>query len=180
MSVHVLEVETGRDHQDLGLVEQLGDLLRGPLRALVLGGHPRLGRLLHELLADGMDARVERGDGPGPVGTGAGLVGDWALLWMLRRVPGRTYLRASAFAALAAYPIFLLVPDYGAKLGLVVLLGLLNSGWYAIPKAGLYAALPGRSGAAVAVGGIGVVVLFAPRCPFTGTLSASRIVSFGS
>ena len=41
------------------------------------------------------------------------------------------------------------------KLVLVALLGLLNSGWYAIPKAGLYAALPGRSGTAVAVGGIG-------------------------
>jgi MFS transporter, FSR family, fosmidomycin resistance protein len=47
------------------------------------------------------------------------------------------------------------VPDYGTKLVLVGLLGLLNSGWYAIPKARLYASLPGRSGAAVAVGGIG-------------------------
>jgi MFS transporter, FSR family, fosmidomycin resistance protein len=41
------------------------------------------------------------------------------------------------------------------KLVLVAVLGLLNSGWYALPKAGLYASLPGRSGAAVAVGGIG-------------------------
>jgi len=92
------------------------------------------------------------------VWTGAGLAGDWLLLWMLRRVRGRSYLRVSALAALAAYPTFLLVPGYGAKLGLVALLGLLNSGWYAIPKAGLYAALPGRSGAAVAVGGIGGLV----------------------
>jgi hypothetical protein len=37
-------------------------------------------------------------------------------------------------------------------------LGLLNSGWYAIPKARLYETLPGQSGAAVAVGGIGGLV----------------------
>jgi len=88
------------------------------------------------------------------VWTGAGLIGDWALLWLLRRVSGRRYLRASAVAALAAYPAFLLVPGYVGKLALAALLGLLNSGWYAIPKAGLYESLPGRSGAAVAVGGV--------------------------
>jgi MYXO-CTERM domain-containing protein len=37
-------------------------------------------------------------------------------------------------------------------------LGLLSSGWYAIPKAGLYTAFEGRSGAAVAVGGAGGMV----------------------
>jgi len=37
-------------------------------------------------------------------------------------------------------------------------LGLLNSGWYAIPQAALYESLPGRSGAAVAVGGVGGMV----------------------
>jgi MFS transporter, FSR family, fosmidomycin resistance protein len=87
--------------------------------------------------------------------TAAGLVGDFLLLWVLRRMHGRRYLRASALAALAVYPAFLIVPHYGTKLVLVALLGLLNSGWYALPKAGLYASLPGRSGAAVAVGGIG-------------------------
>jgi FSR family fosmidomycin resistance protein-like MFS transporter len=89
------------------------------------------------------------------VWTGAGLAGDWLLLWVLRRARGTSYLRATALGALAVYPLFLLVPDYGTKLVLVGLLGLLNSGWYAIPKARLYASLPGRSGAAVAVGGIG-------------------------
>jgi FSR family fosmidomycin resistance protein-like MFS transporter len=89
------------------------------------------------------------------VWTVAGLASDWLLLWVLRRMPGRRYLRASAVATLAVYPAFLIVPDYSAKLVLVALLGLLNAGWYAIPKAGLYASLPGRSGAAIAVGGIG-------------------------
>jgi FSR family fosmidomycin resistance protein-like MFS transporter len=44
------------------------------------------------------------------------------------------------------------------KLLLVAVLGLLNSGWYAIPQAGLYGSLPDRSGIAVAVGGIGGIV----------------------
>jgi MFS transporter, FSR family, fosmidomycin resistance protein len=88
------------------------------------------------------------------VWTGASLVGDWLLLWMLRHVSGSRYLRASALAALVVYPAFLLVPGYGAKLALAAALGLLNSGWYAIPKAGLYESLPESSGAAVAVGGV--------------------------
>ena len=61
-------------------------------------------------------------------------------------------------SALVVYPAFLLVPGYGAKLALAAALGLLNSGWYAIPKAALYEALPGRSGAAVAAGGVGGLV----------------------
>jgi FSR family fosmidomycin resistance protein-like MFS transporter len=87
--------------------------------------------------------------------TGAGLLGDWLLLRVLRRVDGLRYLRRSALAALVLYPAFLLAPSPGLKLALAAVLGLLNSGWYAIPKARLYAAMPGESGAAVAVSGIG-------------------------
>jgi len=89
------------------------------------------------------------------VWTGAGLVGDWLLLAVLRRMDGLRYLRLSALVSLAVYPAFLAVSSPGAKLALAAVLGLLNSGWYAIPKARLYEALPGQSGAAVAVGGIG-------------------------
>ena len=88
------------------------------------------------------------------VWTGTGLVGDWLLLHVLRRIDGLRYLRLSALASLALYPAFLVAPSTALKLGLVAVLGLLNSGWYAIPKARLYASLPGESGAAVAVGGI--------------------------
>jgi FSR family fosmidomycin resistance protein-like MFS transporter len=88
------------------------------------------------------------------VWTGAGLAGDALLLAVLRRVDGRRYLRWSAAAALVVYPAFLLTTSAPAKLALVALLGLLNSGWYAIPKAGLYRALDGRSGAAVGVAGV--------------------------
>jgi MFS transporter, FSR family, fosmidomycin resistance protein len=89
------------------------------------------------------------------VWTGAGLVGDWLLLPVLRRTSGARVLRVTALFALAAYPAFLLVPGLAPKLVLLAALGLLNSGWYAIPKAWLYDALPDRSGAAVAVGGLG-------------------------
>jgi MFS transporter, FSR family, fosmidomycin resistance protein len=92
------------------------------------------------------------------VWTGASLLGDWLLLPVLRRMRGVRYLRLSALLAVAVYPAFLLAPSYGVKLVFAAALGLLNSGWYAIPKAGLYDALPGRSGAAVAVGGVGGLV----------------------
>src|SRR3712207_7198471 len=42
------------EHEDLHPVEQLADLLRRPLGALVLGGHPGLRRLLDHLLARGV------------------------------------------------------------------------------------------------------------------------------
>ena len=87
--------------------------------------------------------------------TGAGLVGDAALLVVLRHVDGRVFLRGTAVLTAAVYPAFLLCPGVGAKLALAALLGALNAGWYAVPKARLYDALPGSSGAAVAVGGLG-------------------------
>jgi len=67
------------------------------------------------------------------VWTGAGLAGDWLLLWVLRMMRGARYLRLSAAAAVAVYPAFLLVPGYAATLALAAALGLLNSGWYALP-----------------------------------------------
>jgi MFS transporter, FSR family, fosmidomycin resistance protein len=89
------------------------------------------------------------------VWTGTGLVGDWLLLPVLRRTTGARVIRVTALLSLVAYPAFLLIPGPAPKLVLLAALGLLNSGWYAIPKAWLYDALPDRSGAAVAVGGLG-------------------------
>jgi FSR family fosmidomycin resistance protein-like MFS transporter len=92
------------------------------------------------------------------VWTGAGFVGDVALLPVLRRVDGMTYVRGTAAVTLAAYPAFLLVSEPAVKLVLLAALGFLGAGWYAIPKAALYDALPARSGLAVAVGGAGGLV----------------------
>jgi FSR family fosmidomycin resistance protein-like MFS transporter len=81
------------------------------------------------------------------VWTGAGLLGDFMLIPLLERVKGLQYLRVSAAIVLVLFPAFLLVPHWNVKLLLVGMLGILNSGWYAIPKGQLYAAMPGRSGA---------------------------------
>lgn len=89
------------------------------------------------------------------VWTGAELVGNWVLLRLLRRTGGGRVLRGTALVSLGAYPAFLLVPGAAAKLGLLVVLGLLTASWYPVAKAWLYDALPDRSGAAVAVGGLG-------------------------
>lgn len=88
------------------------------------------------------------------VWTGAGLAGDALLLLVLRRFSGLSYLRASAAAVAVVYPALLLTPGFVPKLVPLALLGLLNSGWYAIPKARLYEALPGQSGSAMALGTI--------------------------
>src|SRR5680860_242654 len=58
--VDVVERDTARQHQDLGVVEQLADLLRRARGPLMLGCHPRLCRLLDQLLADRVHAGVER------------------------------------------------------------------------------------------------------------------------
>jgi FSR family fosmidomycin resistance protein-like MFS transporter len=92
------------------------------------------------------------------VWTGAGLLGGVGIVVLLRRVAGLRYLRASALAALLIYPAFLLVPGAGAKLVLVAALGLATAGWYSIPKARLYAALSGQSGAAITLGSLAGVI----------------------
>jgi FSR family fosmidomycin resistance protein-like MFS transporter len=80
-----------------------------------------------------------------------GVIGDLVLIPLLERVSGTRYLRLSAALVLAAYPCFLVTGPLVLKLALVGLIGLLRAGWYAILQARLYAALPGRSGVAVAV-----------------------------
>jgi len=92
-----------------------------------------------------------------------GLLGDALLLPVLGRVSGLRYLRWSARLMLLAFPAFLLLPWLEGKLMLLALLGLLNSGWYAIPKAQLYGAIPGRAGAAMAIySGFGAVTGLVP------------------
>jgi FSR family fosmidomycin resistance protein-like MFS transporter len=79
-----------------------------------------------------------------------GLVGDLALIPLLERVRGLSYLRVSALATLALFPAMLLVPEFWQKLVLLGLIGFFNAGWYAILQAQLYGSLPGQSGTALA------------------------------
>jgi MFS transporter, FSR family, fosmidomycin resistance protein len=85
------------------------------------------------------------------VWTAGGLVGDFALLVIIRRVSGSMHLRVTAGVALVVFPAFLLAPGLWPKVVLAGLLGAIRAGWYAIPKAQVFAELPGRSGAAVAL-----------------------------
>jgi MFS transporter, FSR family, fosmidomycin resistance protein len=85
------------------------------------------------------------------VWTAGGLVGDFALLAILRRVSGSTHLRVTAAITLVVFPAFLLAPGLWPKIVLAGVLGAIRAGWYAIPKAQVFAELPGRSGAAVAL-----------------------------
>jgi MFS transporter, FSR family, fosmidomycin resistance protein len=82
---------------------------------------------------------------------GAGLAGDAALVWALRRVRGLTLLRASAAAAVALYPGFLLVPGIGLKLLLLGALSFATAPWYPLLQARLYGSLPDSSGIAVSL-----------------------------
>ena len=88
------------------------------------------------------------------VWTGVGLLGNLLLIPLLERVRGLRYLRLSAVVELALFPVFLLVPPTWAKLLLLGLLGLFNTGWYSILKAQLYSAMPGQSGTVMAVGNV--------------------------
>ncbi len=85
------------------------------------------------------------------VWSGVGLLGDALLIPLLERVRGLTYLRYSALVMLFLFPAFLLVPWFPAKLAILALMGLGNSGWYAILKGQLFSSLPGQSGTVMAI-----------------------------
>lgn len=80
---------------------------------------------------------------------GAGLAGDALFVALSGRVSGAAALRVSAVAALILYPAFLLVPWLPAKLAILAALSIATACWYPVAQAGLYTALPGRSGVAV-------------------------------
>jgi FSR family fosmidomycin resistance protein-like MFS transporter len=82
---------------------------------------------------------------------GSALAGDALLVRLLRDRPSGPVLRAAALLLLVAYPAFLLLDPLPAKLALLVPIGVLHAGWYAIPQARLYAELPARGGTAVAI-----------------------------
>jgi MFS transporter, FSR family, fosmidomycin resistance protein len=92
------------------------------------------------------------------VWTGAAVVGEALLIPLLERVPGLVYLRAGALGTLVLFPLFLRTPQLPAKVALLGLLSLSNAGRYSLLKARLYTALPGRSGMAMALGGLGSVL----------------------
>jgi FSR family fosmidomycin resistance protein-like MFS transporter len=98
------------------------------------------------------------------VWAGVGMLGDFLLIPLLERVPGLVYLRVSVVLEMILFPAFLLAPALPVKLILLGLLGLFNSGWYAILQAQLYGAMPGQSGTTIAVSNIAGI--FGSLIPF--------------
>ncbi|MGZ6346953.1 MAG: MFS transporter [Anaerolineales bacterium] len=104
--------------------------------------------------------------------TGFSLLGDFLLIPLLEKVRGLSYLRISVVAELILFPVFMLVTNPWAKLVIVGLLGLCNSGWYAILRGNLYSSMPGQSGTVIAISNI--IGLFGKLIPFGIGLVAER------
>jgi len=104
------------------------------------------------------------------VWTGFGLLGDFLIIPLLEKIKGLNYLRMSVVVILFLYPAFLLLPNPWVKLVIAGLLGLFNSGWYAILQGNLYSSMPGQSGTVMAVGN--VAGLFGKLIPFGIGLAA--------
>ncbi len=121
----------------LQLTDLLGDVLLGYLALY---------------LVDVADASPQLAGIAVAVLTVSALLGDALLIRVLRRLDGQRLLRWSALAALVAYPAFLLTEPLTAKIVLLVPIGVLRAGWYAIPQGRLYAELPARGGTTVALG----------------------------
>jgi FSR family fosmidomycin resistance protein-like MFS transporter len=102
--------------------------------------------------------------------TGFGLLGDFLVIPLLEKVRGLDYLRLSVVVELILFPAFLLLPNPWLKLVIAGLMGLFNSGWYAILQGNLYSSMPGQSGTVMAVGDI--VGLFGKIIPFGIGLAA--------
>jgi FSR family fosmidomycin resistance protein-like MFS transporter len=97
------------------------------------------------------------------VWTGVGLLGDFLLIPLLERVQGLDYLRWSVLIELVLFPAFLLAPIPWLKLVIVGAMGFFNAGWYAILKANMFSAMPGRSGIAQALDNVsGMFVHYYP------------------
>jgi MFS transporter, FSR family, fosmidomycin resistance protein len=94
---------------------------------------------------------------------GIGLAGDALLVPLLERTDGVRYLRTSVALTLIVFPSLLVAHALWAKFACIALLGLLNSGWYAIPQARLYSAMPDRSATVMALTNVfGVVAALVP------------------
>lgn len=88
------------------------------------------------------------------VRVGAGLAGDVVTVQVLERVAGLSYVRVTGLAAVVAYPLFLVLPGVVPKLVALAALSVVTAGWYPVLQARLYAALPGQSGAQLAIGNV--------------------------
>jgi len=84
-----------------------------------------------------------------------GLITDLLFIPFVDRLKDTArYLRITAFFETIAFIVFLLIPGFIPKLVLIILVNLLNTGWYSILQGRLYSSLPGQSGSIMAIGAV--------------------------
>lgn len=84
-----------------------------------------------------------------------GLITDFLFIPFVDRLKDTArYLRITAFFETIAFIVFLLIPGFIPKLVLIILVNLLNTGWYSILQGRLYSSLPGQSGSIMAIGAV--------------------------
>ena len=86
--------------------------------------------------------------------TGLTVAGFAADLWLVRildRAPGRRIVRVSAVLVACLYPLFLVVPWAGLKVGLLLLIRVLSAAWYPVLQAEAYTSANGRTTAMLAL-----------------------------
>jgi FSR family fosmidomycin resistance protein-like MFS transporter len=84
-----------------------------------------------------------------------GLVTDFLFIPFIdRRKDSIKYVRITALLEFLAFALFLLVPGFFPKLIAVILVNLLNTGWYSILQGRLYSSLPGQSASIMAIGSV--------------------------
>ncbi len=84
-----------------------------------------------------------------------GLITDFLFIPFIdRQQDSMRFLRTTAFLEVLAFGVFLLIPGFLPKLVVVVIVNLLNTGWYAILQGRLYSSLPGQSASIMAIGSV--------------------------
>ncbi|MCC6297774.1 MAG: MFS transporter [Anaerolineales bacterium] len=84
-----------------------------------------------------------------------GLITDFLFIPIVdRQKDTLQFLRRTALIELFAFTGFLLIPGFIPKLIFVVLVNLLNTGWYSILEGRLYSSLPGQSASVMAIGAV--------------------------
>ena len=84
-----------------------------------------------------------------------GLVTDFLFIPFIdRQKDSIKYVRTTALFEIFAYALFLIVPGFLPKLVAVILVNLLNTGWYPVLQGRLYSSLPGKSASIMTIGSV--------------------------
>jgi MFS transporter, FSR family, fosmidomycin resistance protein len=84
-----------------------------------------------------------------------GLVTDFLFIPFIdRQKDSLRYVRTTALLEIFAFALFLIIPGFLPKLVVVILVNLLNTGWYPVLQGRLYSSLPGQSASIMAISSV--------------------------